>query len=253
MPRLSANLGLLWPDAPLLARIDSAAGAGFRAAELHWPYDTPAAEVRDACARRGLELLALNTPRGDGPGDFGLAAVPGRCAEFRAGFVKAATYARDADAAFVHVLAGNADDPERVRETLLNNLAWAAAEAPDLTLLLEPMNRRDRPGYFYARPEQAAAVIDAVGAPNLALLFDAYHAGMEGIDVIAAVTAHLPRVAHVQIAAVPSRAEPDEGDLDCWAVLAALDRLGYAGWIGCEYNPRGATDAGLKWRSALGL
>lgn len=238
MPRLSANLGFLWPDLPLLARVDAAAAADFHAIELHSPYDTPLAELRAACAFHGLATLSLNTPLGEHPGDFGLAAARGRKAEFRTNFRQAPGYARAAGANFVHVLAGNAEP--------------SAAEAPDLVLLLEPMNRRDRPGYFYARPEEAAAMMDAVGARNLALMFDAYHMGMEGIDVIASLTAYLPRIAHVQIAAIPSRAEPDEGQLDYGAVFAALDRLGYVGWVGYEYRPRGATKAGLGWRRALG-
>lgn len=253
MPKFSANLGFLWPDRTLLERIDAAAAAGFAAIELHWPYDVDPDAVRDRLLRHRLVLLGLNTPVGDAPGDFGLGAAAGRAPEFRIGFARAADYARRVAARAIHVMAGKVDPVgiEPAKAALIGNLVWAAAEAPDLTLLLEPINRVDQPAYFYSTIPQAAAIVDAVGAPNLAIMFDAYHVAMGGADVIATLAAHLPRIGHVQIAAVPSRAEPDEGDLDYPAFLAALDRLGYAGWIGCEYKPRGSTDAGLVWRAAL--
>lgn len=250
MPRFSANLGFLWPDRPLIARIEAAAAAGFGAIELHWPYEIPPEAIRAECAARGVILLGINVPRGELPGDFGLGCVPGREAEFRAGFERAADYARAAGAGALHVLAGKARGA-RAAEVLEANLVWAAGRAPDLTLLLEPMNRVDQPGYFYATAQEAAGVIARVGARTVGLMFDAYHIGRSGADVIAELTTALPLIRHVQIAAVPSRAEPDEGDLDYGAVFAALDRLGYAGWVGCEYQPRGDTDAGLGWRSGL--
>ena len=253
MPRFSANLGFLWPDRPLLARIDAAAAAGFRAIELHWPYDVPPEEVRDACARHDLTLLGLNSPVGREPGDFGLAAVPGRVAEFREGFAQAADYARRAGASAVHVMAGKPAMKVEGGLVFAENLAWAAAAAPDMTLLLEPINRIDQPAYFYSMPEEAAVLIDQVGAPNIGCMFDAYHVGIGGADVIESLETHLPRIRHAQIAAVPSRAEPDEGELSYGPVFEALDRLGYTGWVGCEYRPRGSTDEGLRWCAALGV
>jgi hydroxypyruvate isomerase len=255
MPKLSANLGFLWPDRPLLDRIDAAAAAGFPAIELHWPYDVAPETVRSRCERHGLALVAINATAGARPDDFGLGAAPGRRADFRDGFARAADYARRAGAAAIHVLAGNVEpgDAERARATFLDNLAWAAAAAPDLRLLLEPMNRIDRPAYFYATIAEAAAIVDALAAPNVAIMFDAYHVGMGGADPVATFRAHFPRIGHVQIAGAPARAEPDEGVIDYARFFATLDALGYAGWVGCEYRPRGATDAGLGWRAALGV
>lgn len=252
---LSANLGFLWPDRPLLARIDAAAAAGFEAVELHWPYDVPPAQLRDALERRSLRLIAINTPVGDRAGDFGLAALPGREDAFRRAFDQAMRYAEEADAAAIHVMAGVVDPDDRARalDTLIGNLRRAAPTAADagLALMLEPINRRDRPDYFYDDVDDAAAVVEAVGSAAVRLMFDFYHAGVTEAYPLASFERHLARIGHVQIAAVPSRAEPDEGDLDYCTVFQRLAALGYAGWIGCEYRPRADTDVGLAWREAL--
>jgi len=254
--RLSANLGFLWPDRPMLERIDAAAAAGFRAVELHWPYDVPPEALSERCAAAGVAVLALNTPVDRSRGEFGLGALPGREAAFRAGLAAAADYARRCGAGAVHVMAGIVPPevaPGRAADTFAANLGWATAEAPDLRLLLEPMNALDQPGYFYARISQADAMIERVGAGNLAIMLDAYHVGMAGDDPVAELERFLPRVGHVQIAAVPTRHEPDEGRVDHRALFAALDRLGYRGWVGCEYRSRGDTGAGLAWRARLGV
>ncbi len=260
MPRLSANLGFLWPDRPLLDRIAAAGKAGFRAVELHWPYDVPAEDVRAACAAAGVRLLGINTVPGDmAAGEFGLAAMPGREADFEASFDQAVAYARAAGASAIHVLAGVVPPggAASARAAFVANLARAAKRATeragDLTILLEPMNPRDRPGYLLLSVEDAAAIIAEIGAPNLRIMFDVYHIAISQGDVLTRLARHLPVIGHVQIAAVPSRAEPDEGEIAYGAVLAELDRLGYAGWVGCEYRPRGDTDAGLTWRAALGV
>ena len=256
MPRFSANLGFLWPDRPLLDRIDAAAAAGFRAIELHWPYATPAAAVRQRCAEHGIVLLGINTPVGNAEkGDFGLAAQAGREAEFSDGFRQSADYARAAGGSSVHVMAGVVapEHKARAKEVFIENLAFAAKAAPDLTLLLEPINQRDKPGYFYSTLGEAADIIGEVGAPNLKIMFDVYHVGVSEGDVLTRLERHLPRIGHVQIAAVPSRVEPDEGEIAYGAVFAALERLGYAGWTGCEYKPRAGTDEGLAWVKTLGV
>lgn len=254
MLRFSANLGFLWPDRPLLARIEAAADAGFPAIELHWPYDTPAEAVRAACDRRGLTLTGLNTAAGK-PGEFGLGALAGREGEFRVAFAQAAAYARTAGAGAVHAMAGVVQPEARAAafDVLVGNLRAAASEAPDLTLLLEPINPFDKPDYFYSRIDEATAVLDAVGASNVKLMFDAYHVGRTEGDVLARLARAMPRIGHVQIAAVPSRAEPDEGDLDYRAVFDTLERFSYGGWVGCEYKPRADTDAGLVWTEHLGV
>lgn len=255
MPRFSANLGFLWPDLPLTDRIRAAATAGFRAVELHWPYDIPAEEIRDICTRLDLALLGLNSPLGDAAaGEFGLAALPGREDDFATSLGQAIAYARASGAGALHVMAGvpPQDRLGEAREVLVSNLALAACLAPDLTLLLEPLNRHDKPGYAYSTLAGALEVMDRVGAPHLKLMFDTYHVGRTEGNVLIHLARHLPRIGHVQIAAVPSRAEPDEGELDYREVFCALDRIGYAGWVGCEYRPRADTDTGLRWVKALG-
>ncbi|QND50785.1 TIM barrel protein [Phyllobacterium sp. 628] len=256
MPKFSANLGFLWPDRSLLARIAAAAQAGFKAVELHWPYDIPASEVHIACAEHGVRLLALNTPLGDtAKGEFGLAVLEGRQKDFETSLDQAIDYARTAGASAIHVMAGVvpvADKP-RARQVFAQNLALAAQKAADFKLLLEPINQRDKPGYFYSTLEEAASLIAEIGASNLKIMFDVYHVGVSQGDIFKRLEHHLPMIGHVQIAAVPSRAEPDEGEIAYPAVFAELDRLGYSGWVGCEYKPRGATDDGLSWVKTLGV
>lgn len=256
MPKFSANLGFLWTDRPLLDRIAAAASAGFRAVELHWPYDVPAELVKNACDRHDLELLGINTPVGDPTkGDFGLGALAGRHADFEKSFHQAADYARRSGASSIHVMAGVVEPAAKLEatETFARNLAFAAAAAPELTLLLEPINQRDKPSYFYSTIAEAAALIDRVGAPNIQIMFDVYHVGVSEGDILKRLERHLPMIGHVQIAAVPSRTEPDEGEIAYGAIFAALDGLGYAGWVGCEYRPRTNTDDGLRWLKNLGV
>ena len=255
MPRFSANLGFLWPDRPLLERIDAAAAAGFKAIELHWPYATPAADVRARCEKHGLVLLGINTPIGDGDkGDFGLGAQAGREEEFRETFLQTVAYAREAGASSVHVMAGVVaeDRKAEARKVFVENLRFATANAVGLTLLLEPINQRDKPGYFYSSIDEAADIIAEVGAPNLKIMFDVYHVGVSEGDVTKRLERHLADIGHVQIAAVPSRAEPDEGEIAYASIFATLDRIGWGGWTGCEYRPRGDTDAGLVWMRTPG-
>ena len=255
MPKFSANLGFLWPDRPLLDRITSAADAGFKAVELHWPYDVPAEEVRDLCASRGLTLLGINTPMGGQPGDSGLGALEGRQDEFAAAFDQAVAYSRAAGGNSVHVMAGivAAELKLRARAVFVENLQWATARAPDLTLLLEPINQRDKPGFFYSTIEEAASISEDVGAANLKIMFDVYHVGVSQGDVLTRLDRFFPQIGHIQIAAVPSRAEPDEGEIAYAAVFDAIDRLGYTGWVGAEYKPRGDMDEGLRWLDTLGV
>lgn len=256
--RFSANLGFLWPDRPLLERIDAAASAGFKAIELHWPYDTPAAEVRARCERHGLQLLGVNTVRGDvAAGENGLGALAGREAEFAAAVEQSIDWCTAAGGTAIHCMAGVVapEDHAAAREVLIANLRKAApkAQARGLTLLLEPLNIHDAPGYFYSTQAAAAEIIEAVGAENVKLMFDAYHVGRGEGHVVATLEQFLAVIGHIQIAAVPSRAEPDEGAVDYRALLDHIARLGYEGWIGCEYKPRGDTDEGMRWTAALGV
>jgi hydroxypyruvate isomerase len=258
MPRLSANLGFLWPQLPLIDRIDAAARAGFEAIEVHWPYDVAAESVKAACARNGLELLGINTIPGDvARGESGLGALPGREADFQAAVDQSIAYCRASGAISIHAMAGVIAPEQRAaaRTTFLRNLALASAKAAPhgLTLLLEPLNPRDRPDYFYSQVGEAASIIAELGLANVKLMFDIYHIGVTEGDVLKKLERHWPAIGHIQIAAVPSRAEPDEGEIAYDRVLREIDRLGYAGWVGCEYKPRADTNAGLGWIKAMGL
>jgi 2-dehydrotetronate isomerase len=257
MTRLSANIGFLFADRPLVERIHAAAANGFAAIEMHWPYDVPPEPVRDAIAAHGLAMLGVNTPRGSDSADFGLGAVPGREAEFQSGFDLALDYAKRIGATAIHCMAGKGDPADRAsaERVFVDNLQRAAdkAQRAGITLLIEPINQRDAPGYVLTRSDQAAAIIDRAGRSDIKLMFDCYHLQITEGDLTRRLEALLPIIGHVQIAAVPSRAEPDEGEIDYAHVLRHLDRLGYEGWIGAEYKPRGPTEAGLGWREKLGV
>ncbi len=244
--RLSANLGFLWADRPLAQAIHAAQAAGFDAVECHWPYDAPVEEVRAALTATGLPMLGLNTRRGDvGAGDNGLAALPGREGAAQAAIDEAIAYADAVGAAAIHVMAGVAEG-EAAGATFLTNLRYAT-ERTRRTILIEPLNRHDAPGYFLRTTDQAAQVIEAVAAPNLKLMFDCYHVGRTEGDVITRLAALLPLVGHIQIAAVPDRGAPDHGELHYPTVLAAIAELGWPGHVGAEYRPAGPTDASLGW------
>jgi hydroxypyruvate isomerase len=253
MARFAANLSMLFTERPLLERFAVAAAAGFAAVEVQLPYEVPAPAVRGELDRNRLTMLGLNTARGQ-PGEFGLAAVPGREAEFAELFRQALDYAVSIGATAVHCLAGIVPPEKRpaADATFVENLARAAdvAAQKDVTLLIEPLNTRDRPDYFLHRIEHAADAIARIGRPNVKIQFDCYHVQIMQGDLINRIERHLPLIGHVQIAAVPSRAEPDEGEVNYPAICAALDDLGYAGWIAAEYQPRGRTEDGLAWLQA---
>ncbi len=252
MPRYSANLGFLWSALPLPQAIRAAKAAGFDAVECHWPYETPAEEVKVALQETGLKMLGLNTRRGDvAAGDNGLAALPGREAEARAAISEAITYAAAIGCGAVHVMAGKAPVTEASEAIFRANLAYAAelAAPQGITILIEPLNRYDAPGYFLSNADQALAIIAAVGAPNLKLMFDCYHIQIQQGDVLRRLEAALPHVGHIQIAAVPDRGEPDRGELDYRWLLPRIDALGWSTPIGAEYRPRGGSvEEGLGWR-----
>jgi 2-dehydrotetronate isomerase len=256
MPRLAANLGYLFADRPLLDRFGAAAAAGFKAIELQFPYGTPADAVRREIERHQLTILGINTPLGS-VGEPGLAGVPGRERDFDAMFRTALDYATGIGAAAIHCMAGTAP-PERQAEgekLFAANLARASDLAGErgITILIEPLNRRDRPGYLLNRAEQAAAIIAEVGRANVRLQFDCYHIQIEGGDLMTRFARHLDVVGHVQIAAVPSRAEPDEGEVNYPAILDMIDHSAYAGFVACEYQPRKRTEDGLGWAKRYGI
>lgn len=254
MPRLAANLGHLFTERPLLERIGAAAAAGFAAVELQFPYDLAPSAVKAELARNKLTQLGINTPQSP---ESGLAALPGRERDWEAAFARALEYVVAIGGRAIHCMAGTVPPEQRpAAETVfVRNLTHAAAEAAkaNITLLIEPLNQRDRPGYFLSRVEHAADVVAKVGAPNVRIQFDCYHVQIMGGDLITRFQKHLPAIGHVQIAAVPSRGEPDEGEINYPAVLEAIDRSGYTGWIGCEYKPRTRTEDGLGWAKKYGV
>jgi hydroxypyruvate isomerase len=256
MPRFAANLGHLFAERALIERFGAAAAAGFHAVELLFPYDVPASAVKTELARHALTQLGINTPFGR-DGESGLAAIPGREREWEGAFRLALDYAVAIGARSIHCLAGCVPPEQRpAAETVfIRNLALAAEQAADsgVMLLIEPLNPRDRPDYFLSRVEHAADLIGKVGAPNLRIQFDFYHVQIVSGDLIRRFEAHLPLIGHVQVAGVPLRREPDEGEVNYPEIFAAIDRLGYAGFVGCEYRPRGRTEDGLGWARPYGI
>jgi hydroxypyruvate isomerase len=254
MPRFAANLGHLFTEYPLLERFGAAAACGFTAVELQFPYDTASAAVKAELERHGLTQLGVNTPQGP---EFGLTAVPGRERDFEAAFKRALDYIVAIGGTAIHCMAGvvPVNEQPAAEKVFIANLTRAAAEAKNsnITLLIEPINPRDRPGYFLSHVEHAADLVGKIGAPNVRIQFDFYHNQIVGGDLIKRFEKFLPVIGHAQIAAVPTRGEPDEGEIAYPAVFEAMDRLGYAGWIGCEYKPRTRTADGLGWATRYGV
>jgi hydroxypyruvate isomerase len=245
----SANLGFLWTDRCLPDAIRAATSAGFAAVECHWPYNVAAADVAAALSETGLSMLALNTRRGDeAAGDNGLAAVPGREGEARAAIDEAVAYAQTIGAEAIHVMAGRAAG-QRAHDTFVANLTYAAGRAADhgTTILIEPLNQHDAPGYFLRTTDQACDLIAEVGAPNLKLMFDCYHVGRTEGDVAARLHEVAPDIGHIQFASVPDRGTPDHGDIDYRVVFAEIQRIGWDRPLGAEYRPVGPTEESLGW------
>lgn len=257
MPQFAANLGYLFTERPLLERIDAAAAAGFKAVELQFPYDVPAAAVKAAIGKNNLTILGINTPPGEREGEFGLAAVPSREKDWQVQFARALEYASAIGGSAIHCLAGKVATEQRpaADRVFIDNLARAAdlAAAKNITLLIEPINARDRPNYFLNHVEHAAGLIAKIGKPNIRVQFDFYHVQIVGGDLIRRLEKFLPVIGHLQCAAVPSRHEPDEGEVNYPAVFEVVDRIGYRGWIGAEYRPRGRTEDGLGWARPYGV
>jgi hydroxypyruvate isomerase len=254
--KFAANLGFLWSDHPLEKRIERAADAGFEAIELQWPYDVPAEVVGEICRNRNLSVVQLNSPRGDpSKAEAGTAALPGREVEFAASISDAVKYGRSVGAGAVHVMAGivaNLDYGECTK-TFIANVTAAARRFPETRLLLEAVNRIDWPGYFLTSLEQVSGIIERINAPNVGMVFDAYHVARMGCDVFESVKENFAKIEHIQIASVPDRREPDHGDLDYAAFLKTVSELGYEGSIGLEYRPQADVETGLRRMQAIGV
>lgn len=253
MPKLAANLSTLFVERPFLERFSAAARCGFRYVEYQFPYAWEAGDVAAAARDAGLTVILHNFPEGNREkGDRGIACHPGREAEFDEHLERAVHYAKAVGCAKLHCLAGlePAGVPrECLEETFASNLRSAARRlaAAGMQLLIEPINQRSVPGYFLSHSAQAVRILDVLGAPNAALQYDVFHMQIMEGDLARRLERLLPRIGHVQIADVPGRHEPGTGEINFEFLLAHIDRLGYSGWVGCEYNPEGDTEQGLQW------
>jgi hydroxypyruvate isomerase len=251
MPKLAANLSLLFCDVAFLDRFAAAKRAGFRYVEYQFPYAFGSAgTVAQAARDAGVDVVLHNIPSGDpAKGDRGLGCLPGRRNEFREGVERAIEYARAAGCPRLNCLAGVAPQDATHFDTLVDNVRDAAGKlgAAGLSLMIEPINPRTVPGFFLNRSSQAIEVLDAAGARNAYVQYDLFHMQIVEGDLAKTIERILPRIGHMQLADVPGRHEPGTGEINFPWLLAEIDRLGYAGWIGCEYNPKADTLGGLAW------
>jgi hydroxypyruvate isomerase len=259
MPRFAANISTMFTDRPFAERIQAAAAAGFSAVECQFPYEVAGDELARRLAEARVKLILLNTPPGDFAADErGLAGLPGREAEFRSALKQALEYAQALDCPQIHVMAGVQPEgaaKDTCLEVLKTNLR-AAAEAckrAGRVALIEPINTRDIPGYLLNTPAEGAALIAELGLDHLRLQFDFYHTQIMTGDLARSFERHLPIVAHVQIAGVPERHEPDIGEVNYPYLFDLIDRLGYTGWVGCEYFPADGAEEGLGWAYRYGI
>lgn len=259
MPRFSANLSMLYPEHAFTDRFAAAAADGFRAVEYLGPYDHPADEIAALLRQNGLRQILFNLPSGDWQaGERGLLCLPDRRVEFRAGVETALRYAEALDCRQINALAGIAPSgasAEVLDEVMAENLAFAAPrfQAAGVRLLVEPINTRDIPGFHCARVDHALRVMEMASCANLWLQYDFYHAQIMQGDLVPTFQRHQARIAHVQIADHPGRHEPGTGEINHRFIFTELDRLGYEGWVGCEYKPLGPTPNGLRWMEEHGV
>jgi hydroxypyruvate isomerase len=253
MPKLNANLTLLFNELDFLDRFQAAKDAGFRAVECQFPYAYPAQQLAERLERCALKQVLHNLPAGDlAGGERGIACLPGRAGEFQDGVGRAIEYAQALQCRQLNCLAGVAPpgaDPAALHDTLVQNLRFAAVRLREvgIRLLLEPCNTRDVPGFYLNGSQQAIDIIDAVGSDNLFLQYDIYHMQVMEGNLALTIERHLPRIGHMQLADNPGRGEPGSGEINYPFLFAWLDRLGYSGWIGCEYKPVNGTVQGLGW------
>ncbi len=255
MPRFAANLSFLFQDLPFLDRFEASAKAGFRAVEFLFPYDFPKQEIVARLKANGLTQALFNLPPGDwSKGERGLAAMPGREAEFEAAMKTALDYAKATGCKRVHAMPGLRHHGAE-RKTYIANLRKGARMAADagVDVIIEPINTRDIPGFFLNTTAEARAVIFEVGEKNLGLQFDLYHRAIQEGDVAMAIREFGHLAKHYQIASPPDRGEPDDGELNYRFLFQEIDKTGFDGFVGCEYKPRGDTLAGLKWVKACGV
>ena len=253
MPKFNANLTMLFNEVDFLDRFEAAAKAGFKGVEYLFPYAYPQEQLVERLQKHGLTQVLHNLPAGDwAAGERGIASIPGREGEFQDGVGKAIEYATALGCKQVNCLAGippAAASADTVRETFVANLRFAAEQfaGAGIRLLIEACNARDMPGFYLNRSQQALDLIREVGSPNLLLQYDIYHMQIMEGDLAPTIERHLGSIGHMQLADTPGRHEPGTGEINYPFLFGVIDRLGYAGWIGCEYKPRGNTVEGLGW------
>ena len=253
MPKFAANLSMMFNEVPFPERFAAAAKAGFTAVEFLFPYDYAPAEVADWLTENGLRNALFNMPPGDfAGGERGIASLPGREAEFREGVAKAVEYALALGTPTVHCMAGlfpAGADRARHRALYIENVRFAAQEMAKhgRILVIEPINPRDIPGYFLNTQAEGHAICKEIGLPNLKVQMDFYHCQIVEGDLTMTFKKYFAGIGHVQIASVPARHEPDEGEVNYRHIFKLLDEMGYDGYVGCEYRPRGRTEDGLVW------
>ena len=250
MPKLAANLSMLFPELDFLERFSAARAAGFRYVEYQFPYAYGAEQLAERARDAGVQVVLHNLPAGDmAKGERGIACLPGREREFREGVERAVEYAAAVGCARLNCIAGlAAADPQHFH-TLVANVRHAARRLGEVgvQLMIEPINTRSVPGFFLTGTRQAIDVLNAAGEANAFLQYDVFHMQIMEGDLARSIERLLARIGHIQIADVPERHEPGTGEINFEFLLAHLDALGYSGWVGCEYNPRGDTREGLKW------
>lgn len=254
MTLFSANLGFLWKDLALPDAIRAACQHGFDAVECHWPYDTAVSEVRAALKETGLPMIGLNTPLAQNEdGNFGIAAIKGREKEAREGVLQALSYAAAINARGVHVMAGKAEKTPEAEASFIELLSFAAdaAATQGIEIWIEAINPIDVPGYYLNHTDTAIELIKAIGAPHLGLMFDCYHVGKQGGDVLRELGHCWPYIRHIQIAGVPDRGEPDDSTVSYEDICRDLIRRGYQGYVGAEYQPQHSVEQGLGWLAWL--
>jgi hydroxypyruvate isomerase len=259
MPKLAANLTMLYNEVDFLERFGAAARSGFKGVEYLFPYPYPKEQLAELLNTHALRQVLHNLPAGDwAKGERGIACLPGRVGEFQDGVGSAIDYAKALGCTQVNCLSGIAPagvDPEKLRATFVANLRFAAdaLAAAGIKLLIEPINTFDIPGFFLSRTKQALDVIKDAGSSNLHVQYDIYHMQrMEG-ELANTIRTHLAQIAHLQLADNPGRNEPGTGEINYRFLLGFLDTIGYDGWVGCEYKPRASTIDGLGWRAAHGV
>jgi hydroxypyruvate isomerase len=252
--QFSANLSFLFTELDFADRFGAAARAGFKGVEFHFPYEHDKAALAEAALTSGVEVALFNLPAGNwAAGERGIACLPERKAEFQDGVGRAVEYAEALGCPRLNCLAGiPTTTRDKALDTLVDNLRFAAAvtQRAGIRLLLEPLNTRDTPGFLVTTTAQALQLIDAAGGRNLQLQYDIYHAQVMEGDLARTLELHLPRIGHIQLADNPGRHEPGTGEINFPFLLRRLEELGYAGWIGCEYKPTGATEDSLGWLQA---